>query len=159
MRKILIFGNSGSGKSTLAKKLCEEEGLSHLDLDTIAWELSSPPTRKPLIETKQTIEKFVSSNDGWVIEGCYCDLLEIAEANSTEIIFMNLSVEACILNARSRPWEVHKYESNEAQDANLKMLITWISQYSKRKDSFSKAAHNLLYKNYLGKKRMFTNND
>ncbi len=36
LRKIMIFGNSGSGKSTLAKKLVKAEGLSYLDLDSLA---------------------------------------------------------------------------------------------------------------------------
>ncbi|MEN1961331.1 AAA family ATPase, partial [Luteimonas sp. MJ246] len=36
--KVLVFGNSGSGKSTLAKRLAEEHGLAHLDLDLIVWE-------------------------------------------------------------------------------------------------------------------------
>ena len=38
MEKILIFGNSSSGKSTLAKELSNQNNLTHLDLDTIAWD-------------------------------------------------------------------------------------------------------------------------
>lgn len=127
MRKILIFGNSGSGKSTLAKELCAKYALGHLDLDTLAWLPSSPPTRKPLIDSQKDIAIFIASNEGWVIEGCYSDLLELAIQQSNEMIFMNLPVEACIRNAMNRPWEPHKYESKEAQDANLDMLIDWIA--------------------------------
>jgi adenylate kinase family enzyme len=46
MRKLVIFGNSGAGKSTLALQLAHEEKLAHLDLDTLAWEPSSPPRRR-----------------------------------------------------------------------------------------------------------------
>lgn len=153
MRKILIFGNSGSGKSTLAKELCAKYALGHLDLDTLAWLPSSPPTRKPLIDSQKDIAIFIASNEGWVIEGCYSDLLELAIQQSNEMIFMNLPVEACIHNAMNRPWEPHKYESKEAQDANLDMLIDWIAQYPERKDTFSMAAHNKLYEQYDGKRR------
>ena len=90
MRKILIFGNSGSGKSTLARKLCAGNGLTHLDLDTLAWQPSSPPVRKPLDESRIEIENFIDSNEGWVIEGCYTDLLEMAVAESILIILWNL---------------------------------------------------------------------
>ena len=155
MRKIVIFGNSGSGKSTLAKKLCSEDGLSHLDLDLLAWMPTVPPVRKRLAESKTEIENFINSNNGgWVIEGCYSDLLEMTLPSSNEIIFMNLPVELCIENARNRPWEPHKYESKEAQDNNLSMLIDWISQYSARTDTFSRISHMSLYKGYSGQKRM-----
>ena len=114
MKKILIFGNSGSGKSTLAKELCNSYGLAHLDLDTLAWKLTSPPKRRALIESNLKINSFIDSNGGWVIEGCYSDLLEMAVPKSNEIIFMNLPIESCIANAKSRPWESHKYKSKEA---------------------------------------------
>lgn len=159
MINIVAFGNSGSGKSTLAKKLCASKGLSHLDLDTLAWNPTTPPERKPLVESEGEIAKFIQSHDNWVIEGCYADLLKIALPFSSEIIFMNLPVAACIENARNRPWEPHKYESKEIQDDNLEMLIKWISTYSERNDTFSKTAHSQLYEQYPGKKSMLTNNE
>jgi adenylate kinase family enzyme len=159
LRKILIFGNSGSGKSTLAKELCESEDLSHLDLDTLAWKVSSPPERNPLNESDKEIQKFIKSRDRWVIEGCYADLLKKALPFSSEIIFMNLPISTCILNAKNRPWEPHKYESKEAQDANLDMLIDWISQYGKRKDTFSEQSHLALYESFRGKKTIYFNNE
>ncbi|MDC0598689.1 shikimate kinase [Gammaproteobacteria bacterium] len=159
MRKVLIFGNSGSGKSTLANKLCFSEGLSHLDLDILAWKPAMPPERKPINESELEILAFIHSNEGWVIEGCYSDLLEIALPFSNEIIFMNLPIGSCIENARNRPWEPHKYESKEEQDNNLDMLTSWISQYSERKDTFSELSHKNLYAQYSGKKSMLTNNE
>lgn len=159
MRKILIFGNSGSGKSTLAKKLCCTEGLAHLDLDTLAWAPKSPPERRALNESKYEITEFINSNSGWVIEGCYSDFLELVVPQSNEVIFMNLPVEACIANARNRQWEPHKYDSKAAQDANLEMLIDWISQYSERADTFSEVAHKELYEKYTGRKSVFTSNE
>lgn len=158
VKKIVIFGNSGSGKSTLAKKLCSSEGLVHLDLDTLAWLPTTPPQRKPFSESKAEISDFIGSNEGWVIEGCYSDLLEIALKSSSELVFMNLTIESCIENARNRPWEPHKYESKEAQDRNLDMLIEWIAQYAQRTDTFSRASHIVLYEKYDGTKHMLTRN-
>lgn len=159
MRKILIFGNSGSGKSTLAKELCDLEGVAHLDLDTLAWGVSARPERKPLNESIKAIQIFIASNDGWVIEGCYADLLEQVLPFSSEIIFMNLPIDACIDNAKKRPWEPHKYESKEAQDANLDMLIDWISQYNQRVDTFSEASHRSLYEAFQGEKTVYVSNE
>ena len=158
MRKVLVFGNSGSGKSTLARALSAAEGLAHLDLDTLAWQPTTPPQRKPVEESAKDIAAFIRSNKGWVIEGCYTDLLELALPAANEMTFLNLPVDACIANAKARPWEPHKYKSKEAQDANLEMLTHWIAQYAERNDTFSKAAHTNLYNQYTGKKQMYTNN-
>jgi adenylate kinase family enzyme len=159
LRKILIFGNSASGKSTLAKKISETQALAHLDLDILAWQETVPPVRKPLTESSELIQAFIQSSDGWVIEGCYSDLLELALPCANEIIFMNIPIPICISNAKHRPWEPHKYHSKEAQDSNLDMLINWISQYETREDTFSKKAHIALYQSFDGKKSQCVRNE
>ena len=159
LSNILIFGNSGSGKSTLAKRLCQSHDLAHLDLDTLAWQPTFPPERKSLKESAKDINNFIKSHEHWVIEGCYTDLLKLVEQQSSEIIFMNLPIKACISNAKSRPWEPHKYESKAAQDQNLAMLVGWIEQYTERNDTFSEVSHLKFYDNYSGRKRMVTRNE
>lgn len=133
-------------------------GLVHLDLDTLAWLPTSPPERMPIEQSKLGIEKFTHRNQQWVIEGCYSDLLEPLLGDVSEIIFMNLDVEQCTANAKNRPWEPHKYESKEAQDANLDMLINWINDYKVRSDTFSYQSHQALYSSFNGKKTMYTGN-
>lgn len=156
-KKIVIFGNSGSGKSTYSKHLASS-GLNHLDLDTIAWDMNPYPVRKPIDESKELINKFTSKHSSWVVEGCYSDLLEIVATHANEMIYMNLDEEACIANAKNRPWEPHKYSSKKEQDKNLEMLINWIKQYSHRDDDFSKASHTRLYESFEGRKKMITSN-
>ncbi len=159
MRKVLVLGNSGSGKSTLAKELRDAEGLAHLDLDSLAWQDSSPPQRAALEESHIAIQEFVENNAAWVIEGCYTDLLELLEKEANELIFLNLPIELCIRNARERPWEPHKYPSLEAQDENLEMLLEFIAGYDERDDVFSLEAHSSFYNKFAGKKTMFFSND
>lgn len=163
MRKILIFGNSGSGKSTLAKELCDQFELAHLDLDILAWRTTTAPAelpiRAPIEESNSAIIDFIQSNKEWVIEGCYTDLLECSATFANEIVFMNLPIEACILNARKRPWEPHKYQSKEAQDENLELLLKWIAHYDQRTDTFSKQSHQRFYDSFLGKKTRYESND
>jgi adenylate kinase family enzyme len=158
LSKVLIFGNSGSGKSTLAKKISTQNNVAHLDLDTIAWQDTLPPTRMPITESEWQINQFTDLNDNWVIEGCYSDLLKRVINKADEVIFLNLSVDDCILNAKNRPWEPHKYESKQAQDSNLAMLIHWIAQYPEREDHFSQKAHSKLFDVFVGKKEMRTSN-
>ncbi len=157
--KIVIFGNSGSGKSTLAKSLEKDRNLTHLDLDTLAWESGKNPTRKPLLESYNIIEGFIRDNDSWVIEGCYSDLIEHVIPFVSEVIFLNPTTQQCIANARNRPWEPHKYQSKAEQDANLEFLIDWIKKYEKRDDVFSRKAHMKIFSEFSGKKQMIGDGD
>ena len=154
MKKIIIFGNSGAGKSTLAKKLQIKFNLKHLDLDTLAWSESSIPTRKPLAESINDIDTFLSEASNWVIEGCYVDLLEYVSKHASELIFLNPATEVCIEHCRSRPWEPHKYDSKEEQDKNLNMLIDWVKDYDSREDEFSLKSHLELFESFQGNKIM-----
>ena len=158
MRRVIIFGNSASGKSTLAKNFSDTDELAHLDLDTLAWQPTSPPTRRLIAESARDIGAITTANVNWVIEGCYADLINILLPQASEIIFMDLPVELCISNARQRPWEPHKYASKAAQDANLAMLIDWISQYEARDDEFSYRSHTSLYENFQRKKTSYVSN-
>jgi len=155
VRRIVIFGNSGAGKSTLAQELTAEHGLAHLDLDTLAWEPTSPPERRPLEVSLQAIRQFTDANEAWVIEGCYADLLASVSQSCNEMIFLNPGVEACIANCHSRPWERHKYASKAAQDENLEMLIQWVRDYETRDDDFSLRRHRALFDTFAGPKREY----
>ena len=159
LNKIVIFGNSGSGKLTLAEELSDSDGLDHFDLDSVAWLSTSPPERKPIEKSILEIDEFKKSKNSWVIEGCYADLLETVITEASEIIFLNLPVDACISNAKNRPWEPHKYASKLEQDGKLEMLIGWIAQYAERKDEFSRSSHEKLFNDYRGKKTMYINNE
>jgi len=157
-RRILVFGNSGSGKSTLARALSARYELAHLDLDSLAWEKTNPPTRMSMSESEKAIQTFLVSNKKWVIEGCYSDLLDLVANAADKAIFLNPGVEQCVLNCRSRPWEPHKYPSRKAQDENLQMLIEWVKQYPERDDEFSLKSHRSLYERFEGEKVEYQSN-
>ena len=158
--KVLIFGNSASGKSSLARHLSLTQNLAHLDLDSVAWQpMSSPdsvPQRNLVSESLVEIQPFLESNNDWVIEGCYGDLIEAVSEYADELVFLNLSLEQCMSNARKRPWEPHKYASKKEQDANLEMLLGWIAEYNQRSDSCSKIEHQRIFDSFSGDKKVLT---
>ena len=85
--KIAILGYAGSGKSTLARELGELYGVPVLHLDRVMF---LPNWReRPKDEQLAIVRDFMDSNDAWVIDGNYSDLLQerrLAEAD--EVILL-----------------------------------------------------------------------
>ena len=149
---VIIFGNSGSGKSTLAQHLKQQHKLAHLDLDTLAWEATEPPTRRAQEASIQDIHAFIKQHPRWVIEGCYAGLLSFIAPLAEQAVIMDLPVTRCQENARNRPWEPHKYPSKADQDAFLEALLDWVREYETREDEFSLKAHRQLFDSFNGDK-------
>lgn len=154
--RILIFGNSGSGKSTLARALSVRGGCAHLDLDTIVWEPGRIAEPRPIRQVRDDLDAFLARHDAWVIEGCYGELVAHAAHACTELVFLNPGREACLANNRRRPWEPHKYDSPEKQDAMLDNLQAWVAGYYERDDAWSYAAHRRLFDAHDGTKTEYT---
>jgi adenylate kinase family enzyme len=159
MARVVIFGNSGSGKSTLALRLAQAERCAHLDLDTLAWEATTPPARRAPANSTREILAFMAKHENWIIEGCYSDLFAEPIHRCTQLVFLNPGAESCVANARLRPWEPHKYQSQAAQDANLQMLMGWIRDYETRDDEFSLRAHRALFDRFAGEKVELTSRE
>ena len=153
MHRILIYGNSGSGKTTMARKAAAGHGLPHLDLDLVAWD--APGERRALAESVAALEAFFAANEGWVIEGCYGDLVEAALPYCTELRFLNPGVEACVAHCRARPWEPEKYASPGEQDQRLAFLLGWVRQYDTRADEYGLARHRAIFDGFGGTKREY----
>lgn len=150
--RILIMGNSGSGKSTLARRLAKEHQLAALDLDTIVWEPGQVAVPRAPEAVAASLAAFVAANPGWVIEGCYGDLIEQVLPHCSQLLFLNPGVDACLANNRRRPWEPHKYASQEAQDAMFETLQDWVRTYDTREDAWSYAAHRRIFDGFGGDK-------
>lgn len=151
--RVAILGNSASGKTTLAKALAAEHSLSVLDLDTIAWTDASPPVRRDKAESERALREFCDS-DGWVIEGCYGDLVRYALQWKPELVLMDVPAEVCALRARGRDWEPDKFASPAAQAASLELLIRWLTGYGTRDGEMSLAGHRAIFEGYDGPKRL-----
>jgi adenylate kinase family enzyme len=151
--RILVYGNSGSGKSTMARALAEEHGVPHLDLDTIAW--GEIAVRRPLPDSIAALRAFIDAHDGWIVEGCYGDLIEAALPFCTELRFLDPGVAACQRNCRARPWEPHKYADPAEQERRLAFLLDWVADYETRDDEFSGARHRSIFAAFAGNKRRY----
>ena len=151
--KVLVFGNSGSGKSTYAKALAEEFDLPHLDLDSIVWEPEMIAVQRSRSSIERDLIAFMAGHDTWIIEGCYGELVQSASLECSELVFLNPGLDTCLQHNQARPWESHKYESKQAQDAMLENLQNWVRDYYTRDDNWSYQAHRHIFDAFKGNKR------
>lgn len=150
--RALVFGNSGSGKSTYARALAHQEGVPHLDLDSIVWQPDQIAVLRLPETIRQSLEHFLSTHDRWVIEGCYGELVEAAAPQCTQLVFLNPGLAACLANNARRTWEPHKYASAEEQNAMLPILSAWVTDYYHRTDQWSYQAHRRIFDAHSGVK-------
>ena len=150
--RFAIIGNSGSGKSTLAKRLAGFVDAPVLDLDTVAWETGKiAEPRNPLL-ARADVAAFCTSRHSWIVEGCYAGLIAATFQHRPYLLFLEPGLEQCISNCKSRPWEPHKYKSQEEQDEKLHFLLAWVEDYYQRSGDMSLAEHQALFDAYDGKK-------
>ena len=102
-----------------------------------------------------TFDEFIDSNEHWVMEGCYADLVEAALPHSTELRFLNPGVETCVAHCLSRPWEPSKFPSAEEQNAMLQTLVAWVREYETRDDEYGLKRHRFIYDHFGGIKREY----
>jgi hypothetical protein len=127
-----------------------------LDLDTVAWEPGKIAVARDPEAAARDVQGFCGTNESWVVEGCYASLVRAALAYSPLLLFLEPGVEACLANCRSRPWEPHKYASQQMQDQHLEFLLAWVREYYSRAGELSLAAHQELFDEYRGPKHKLT---
>ncbi|WP_232336797.1 AAA family ATPase [Planococcus lenghuensis] len=70
-RKIHIIGSVGSGKTTLARKLSEQLGILHIELDNVVWKRGpNGDIRRTIVERDSVLHKILETED-WIIEGAH----------------------------------------------------------------------------------------
>jgi len=152
--RLVLLGNAGAGKSTMARQLMGDRVIPRLSLDQIAWDEGTK--RKPLEVSLCLLHDFIQSNDQWIIEGCYSDLIEAALPFCTELRFLNPGMEVCVAHCRRRPWEPEKFPGPNDQTAMLTHLIQWVREYETRDDEYGLKRHRQIFDRFAGSKREYT---
>jgi adenylate kinase family enzyme len=147
-----ILGNAGSGKSTLAMRLAQTHGLAHLDLDLLAWLPDVPPARDPAGGGRVAAWCAETPAPGWVVEGCYEDLVTATFPWRPHLIWLDPGEAACLAHCRQRPFEAHKHSNPAEQEARLAFLLTWVSDHYQNSGPMSRLAHQTCFEAYDGPK-------
>lgn len=111
--------------------------------------------RRSLELSLRLLEPFLSQHEGWVIEGCYSDLIRVLMAPGHQLLYLDFAVSVCLERCRQRAWEPHKFVSPQEQEATLPFLLDWVSAYPDREDECSRPAHLRLYQDFPGLRHRF----
>ncbi|QDR64713.1 hypothetical protein [Mammaliicoccus sciuri] len=128
MKKVVILGSSGSGKSYLSKKLSRELSIEVYHLDNLMRKSDWIPVS---YKQKCDIQKKILSNDTWIIEGNYTNILDERLLEADTIIFLNINKYKCIFNVIKRTFIYRNKDRpdkpyNAIDKLNLHLLIwTW----------------------------------
>lgn len=85
-RRIAVVGTSCSGKTTLARRLAEQLGCPHLELDAFHW--GADWTETPREQFRETIE-IQTRQPAWVSCGNYTLLRDIVWGRADTVVWLN----------------------------------------------------------------------
>ena len=82
-----MVGCSGSGKTTLARRLAQQLGYRHVELDALYHQPNWQPL--PTEQFKQTVSKALQG-DNWIVEGSYSAVRPLVLEHSDMVVWLDL---------------------------------------------------------------------
>ncbi len=152
LERVVIIGNGGAGKSWLAGRIAAQRGTRPIELDAIHWEPGGFNVKR---EPGAAIEavRAASLENGWVIEGVYGRLAEVALPRATGLIWLDIAEAECAGNLSGR--DIKSGESEESRNA----LLQWVSEYRTRGNANSFLGHERLFSGFDGAKLILHSRD
>ena len=136
--RTLIIGNSGSGKSTLAEKLAGLAKVPAIDLDLLRWEGEGYGVKRDRTVARQMAFE-AAARPGWVIEGVYGWLAEVAIPRATALIWLDVPWILCRESLLGRGMR------RGGTEVEFATLMAWAEAYWERTTSSSFAGHSRLF--------------
>lgn len=142
--KIAVLGYSGSGKSTLARQLGELYGVPVLHLDRVmflpGWQ------ERPKDEQLAIVQDFMDSNDGWVIDGNYSNLLQERRLEEADEVVFLLFNRFSALSRVAKRYRTYRGRSrpdmaegcSEKLDAAFIRWVLWEGRSAKKRAGFER---------------------
>jgi adenylate kinase family enzyme len=147
-QRTVIIGNSGSGKSTLAGHLAALANVPAVDLDLLHWEGNGYGVKRVEAVARQMVHE-AAAQTGWVIEGVYGWLAEVAVPRATGLIWLDLPWSVC------REGLLARGARRGGTEADFAELLVWAAADWERPTPTSFAGHLRLFESFRGAKRRF----
>jgi adenylate kinase family enzyme len=139
--RTVIIGNSGSGKSTLAEKLAALAQVPAIDLDLLRWDGDGYGMKRDKAVVRQMALE-VAARPGWVMEGVYGWLAEVALPRATALVWLDVPWSLC------RGSLLQRGMRRGGTEAEFATLMAWAEAYWERQTSSSFAGHARLFADF-----------
>jgi adenylate kinase family enzyme len=88
MRRIVVLGCSGAGKTTFARKLSEQLGVAHIELDALHWEPNWTST--PIERFREKVRSAIATAPrGWVVCGQYSNVRDEVWPQADTVVWLD----------------------------------------------------------------------
>jgi adenylate kinase family enzyme len=145
-QRTVVIGNSGSGKSTLAASLAALTNVSAIDLDLLHWEGDGYSAKREEAVSRAMVHE-AAATPGWVIEGVYGWLAEVALPRATALVWLDMPWALCRESLLARG------QHRGGTEADFEKLMAWAEAYWTRQTPSSFAGHLQLFEGFPGAKR------
>ncbi|MDQ2809268.1 MAG: AAA family ATPase [Chloroflexota bacterium] len=88
-QRIVVVGSSGSGKTTLARRLAQQRGIPHVELDALHWE---PNWTEAPVEVFRDRVTVALAGPTWVMDGNYSRVRDISWGRADTVIWLDYSL-------------------------------------------------------------------
>ena len=156
---VCIVGTSGSGKSYLAKELAALLNLTPIFLDELYFDTAAPRENGKLVRRpeEEKLKLLVdgmrdAADGGWVIEGVFGELIDVATAATADctLLWLNVPWEVCKARIDSRPQNLEGAGGADSAET-LAKLSEWAKAYWTRDDKRSATGHAAMLKAHAEK--------
>lgn len=84
--RIVIVGTTGSGKTTLARRLSEQTGIPHIELDALHW---GPNWQEAPLDTFRERIAAALTESTWIVDGNYSKVRDIVWGGANTLIWLD----------------------------------------------------------------------
>jgi len=84
--RVIVVGTTGAGKSTFARRLAQQLGIPHVEIDALYWDADWQA--KPLPQFRE-LASAVAAGSRWIVDGNYGAVRDVVWPRATTVIWLN----------------------------------------------------------------------
>ena len=88
-QRIVVVGSSGSGKTTLARRLAQQRGIPHIELDALHWE---PHWTEAAPDVLRARVAAALAGDCWTVDGNYSKVRDLTWGRADTVVWLDYSL-------------------------------------------------------------------
>lgn len=142
-RRITVVGTTGSGKTVFARRLAQQLGVPHVELDAIHWGPDWTPV--PLQEFRERTEQLLNGR-AWTTDGNYSKVRDIVWRRADTVVWLDYPLPLILWRLLRRTlrrslrgevlWSGNQERLSEALFSRDSIILWALRTYRRRKREY-----------------------